>query len=163
MAPPPSAGHTAAPPPIVHAPPHAGHACTSATAGGLAFTPAAGRSRAPPPPPVVHAPSPPPPVVHAAPPPPPIIHGLPAAATAASRSGAASGRTCASLRWARPAAVPEVEKLEALRLTAWEVVHQLIRALASGGEGAAADLVAKLGLRAETARELAYRLDTLAR
>ena len=50
-----------------------------------------------------------------------------------------------------------------LRLTAWEVVHQLIRALASGGEGAAADLVAKLGLRAETARELAYRLDTLAR
>jgi putative DNA methylase len=48
-----------------------------------------------------------------------------------------------------------------LWLTAWEVVHQLIRALASGGEGAAADLVAKLGSRAETARELAYRLYTL--
>ena len=47
------------------------------------------------------------------------------------------------------------------RLTAWEVVHQLIRALASGGEGSAADLVAKLGSRAETARELAYRLYTL--
>ena len=47
------------------------------------------------------------------------------------------------------------------RLTSWEVVHQLIRALASGGEGAAADLVAKLGSRAEPARELAYRLYTL--
>ncbi len=47
------------------------------------------------------------------------------------------------------------------RLTAWEVVHQVIRALAGGGEGAAADLVAKLGERAETARELAYRLYTL--
>ena len=47
------------------------------------------------------------------------------------------------------------------RLTAWEVVHHLIRALASGGEGTAADLVAKLGPRAETARELAYRLYTL--
>jgi putative DNA methylase len=47
------------------------------------------------------------------------------------------------------------------RLTAWEVVHHLIRALASAGEGAAADLVAKLGSRAETGRELAYRLYTL--
>ena len=47
------------------------------------------------------------------------------------------------------------------RLTAWEVVHHLIRALGAGGEGAAADLVAKLGSRAETARELAYRLYTL--
>lgn len=47
------------------------------------------------------------------------------------------------------------------RLTAWEMVHQLIRALTSGGEGAAAALVAKLGTKAETARELAYRLYTL--
>ena len=47
------------------------------------------------------------------------------------------------------------------RLTAWEVVHQLIRALDSGGEPAAAVLVAALGARAETARELAYRLYTL--
>ena len=47
------------------------------------------------------------------------------------------------------------------RLTAWEVVHQLIRVLASGGEGAAAELVAKLGAKAEVARELAYRLYTL--
>jgi putative DNA methylase len=47
------------------------------------------------------------------------------------------------------------------RLSAWESVHQLIRALESGGEGAAADLVAKLGSQAEPARELCYRLYTL--
>jgi putative DNA methylase len=47
------------------------------------------------------------------------------------------------------------------RLTAWEIVHHLIRVLANGGEDAAADLVAKLGARAEIARELAYRLYTL--
>lgn len=47
------------------------------------------------------------------------------------------------------------------RLTAWEVVHQLIRALESGGEGAAAALVANLGSKAETARELCYRLYTI--
>ncbi len=44
------------------------------------------------------------------------------------------------------------------RLTAWEVVHHLIRALEEGGEAAAAKLVAKLGSKAEVARELAYRL-----
>lgn len=47
------------------------------------------------------------------------------------------------------------------RLTAWETVHHLIRALESGGEAAAASLVAKLGAKAEVARELAYRLYTL--
>ena len=50
------------------------------------------------------------------------------------------------------------------RLTAWEVVHQLIRVLEAtigGGESAAATLVAKLGAKAETARELAYRLYTI--
>jgi putative DNA methylase len=48
------------------------------------------------------------------------------------------------------------------RLTAWEIVHHLVRVLASGGEGAAASLVAKLGAsKAEVARELAYRLYTL--
>jgi putative DNA methylase len=41
------------------------------------------------------------------------------------------------------------------------MVHQLIRVLESGGEGAAAALVAKLGSQAETARELCYRLYTL--
>jgi putative DNA methylase len=47
------------------------------------------------------------------------------------------------------------------RLTVWEMVHQLIRALEGGGESAAAELVAKLGSQAETARELAYRLYTI--
>lgn len=47
------------------------------------------------------------------------------------------------------------------RLTAWEVVHHLIRVLEEGGESAAAALVVKLGSRAEIARELAYRLYTL--
>jgi putative DNA methylase len=47
------------------------------------------------------------------------------------------------------------------RLTAWETVHHLIRALEAGGEAAAASLVAKLGAKAEVARELAYRLYTL--
>lgn len=47
------------------------------------------------------------------------------------------------------------------RLTSWEVVHHLIRVLGSGGESAAAGLVAKLGARAEPARELAYRLYTI--
>ena len=47
------------------------------------------------------------------------------------------------------------------RFTHWEAVHHLIRALEAGGEGAAATLVAKLGSRAETARELAYRLYTV--
>jgi putative DNA methylase len=47
------------------------------------------------------------------------------------------------------------------RLTAWEMVHQLIRTLEAGGEGAAAALVAKLGTKAEIARELCYRLYTI--
>jgi len=47
------------------------------------------------------------------------------------------------------------------RLTAWEIVHHLIRVIASGGEDAAAELVATLGAKAEVARELAYRLYTL--
>jgi putative DNA methylase len=47
------------------------------------------------------------------------------------------------------------------RLSAWESVHQLIRALESGGEEVAAELVAKLGSKAELARELCYRLYTL--
>jgi len=47
------------------------------------------------------------------------------------------------------------------RLTHWETVHHLIRVLDGGGEGAAAELVAKLGSQAETARELAYRLYTI--
>lgn len=47
------------------------------------------------------------------------------------------------------------------RLSAWEIVHHMIRVLASGGEAASAELLAKLGAKAEIARELAYRLYTL--
>jgi putative DNA methylase len=48
-----------------------------------------------------------------------------------------------------------------LRLTAWESVHHLVRVLQSGGEKAAAELVTKIGSKAEIARELAYRLYTV--
>jgi len=47
------------------------------------------------------------------------------------------------------------------RLTAWESVHCLVRALESGGENAAANLVMQIGAKAEIARELAYRLYTI--
>jgi putative DNA methylase len=47
------------------------------------------------------------------------------------------------------------------RLTAWEIVHQLIRVLEAGGESAAAELLPRLGAKSEVARELAYRLYTL--
>lgn len=47
------------------------------------------------------------------------------------------------------------------RITHWETVHHLIRVLGSGGENAAAKLVSKLGIKAETARELCYRLYTI--
>lgn len=47
------------------------------------------------------------------------------------------------------------------RLTAWEIVHQLVRALEVDGEGGAAKLVANLGSHAEVARELCYRLYAL--
>jgi putative DNA methylase len=46
------------------------------------------------------------------------------------------------------------------RLNAWEAVHHLVRALARG-EAAAGELVARLGAKAEIARELAYRLYTV--
>ncbi len=43
----------------------------------------------------------------------------------------------------------------------WEVVHHLLRSLETGGESSAAQLVAKLGAKAEVARELCYRLYTV--
>ena len=48
-----------------------------------------------------------------------------------------------------------------LRLTAWEMVHHLVRVLETDGESAAAALLAKLGAKAEVARELCYRLYAL--
>ena len=47
------------------------------------------------------------------------------------------------------------------RLTAWETVHHLVRALESGGDIAAAEIVRALGTYADTARELCYRLYTI--
>lgn len=48
------------------------------------------------------------------------------------------------------------------RLTVWEVTQHLIRALAEGGEQAAADLLRRIGPDlGETARELSYRLYTI--
>jgi putative DNA methylase len=47
------------------------------------------------------------------------------------------------------------------RVTHWETVHHLIRVLEASGESGAAELVAKLGPKAEIARELAYRLYTV--
>jgi len=66
------------------------------------------------------------------------------------------------VRLLQPAELPATwDPANDKRLTVWEMVHQLIRALEAGGEGAAAALVAKLGSKAETARELCYRLYTL--
>ena len=49
----------------------------------------------------------------------------------------------------------------AIDTTIWEVVHQLIRSLECDGESETADIVKKLGSKAEEARELAYRLYTI--
>lgn len=66
------------------------------------------------------------------------------------------------VRLLKPAELPEDwDPASDSRLTAWEIVHQLIRNLEAGGEAAAAQLAAKLGAKAETARELAYRLFSL--
>ena len=66
------------------------------------------------------------------------------------------------VRLRRPEELPEDwDPATDPRLTAWEIVHHLIRVLAGSGEGAAAGLVAQLGAKAEVARELAYRLYTL--
>jgi len=47
------------------------------------------------------------------------------------------------------------------RLTAWEMVHHLIRELDANGEIGASELMARLGPKSEIARELCYRLYTL--
>ena len=63
------------------------------------------------------------------------------------------------VRLLRPAELPsDWDPTTDKRLTTWEMVHHLIRVLADGGESAAAELAAKLGAKAEVARELAYRL-----
>ena len=47
------------------------------------------------------------------------------------------------------------------RIPAWEVVHQLVKVLEGEGENAAANLLKVLKDKADTARELAYRLYSL--
>ena len=83
---------------------------------------------------------------------------MPAGMVQAGIIASKSGR----VRLLKPDELPaDWDPSTAPRLTAWEIVHQLIRALESGGESAAAVLVAKLGAKAEVARELCYRLYTL--
>ncbi|HRW61522.1 MAG TPA: hypothetical protein P5340_12810, partial [Defluviicoccus sp.] len=66
-----------------------------------------------------------------------------------------------TVRLLRPEELPEGwDPLTDKRLTVWEIVHHLIRRLDAGGEASAAEIVAKLGSKAEVARELAYRLYT---
>jgi putative DNA methylase len=66
------------------------------------------------------------------------------------------------VRLLRPAELPENwDPATDPRLTAWEIVHHLIRVLEGGGEEAAAELLPRIGAKAEVARELAYRLYTL--
>jgi putative DNA methylase len=66
------------------------------------------------------------------------------------------------VRLLRPKELPaDWDPLTDKRLTHWETVHHLIRVLESGSESEAAKLAAKLGSKAETARELCYRLYTM--
>lgn len=82
------------------------------------------------------------------------VSGLAEAGILVSKAG--------NVRLLKPAELPaDWDPLQDARLTVWEMVHQLIRVLEAGGEGAAAALAAKLGSQAETARELCYRLYTL--
>ena len=65
------------------------------------------------------------------------------------------------VRLLKPIELATDSNIDDIHLTVWEMVHQIIRVLDVGGEKAAADLVARLGTRAETARELCYRLFAL--
>ena len=67
------------------------------------------------------------------------------------------------VRLLRPDELPEDwDPSRDTRTPAWESVHQLVRALESGGEPAAAEMMSSLGVgRSEEARGLAYRLYTI--
>ncbi len=83
------------------------------------------------------------------------VSGLVEAGILESRAGA--------VRLLRPSELPsDWDPASDGRLTTWEVVHHLIRLLESGGEASAADLVRRLGNVAEVARDLAYRLFSIA-
>ena len=83
------------------------------------------------------------------------VQGLEQAGILASKSG--------KVRLLPPDSLPEDwNPTTDTRLTVWEAVHHLVRALETGGDTAAAALVAQLGGIADTARELTYRLYTIA-
>ena len=66
------------------------------------------------------------------------------------------------VRLLTPAELPEDWEPDTdARLTMWELVHHLIRILTTQGEYGAAKILATLGSKADTARELAYRLYTI--
>jgi putative DNA methylase len=82
------------------------------------------------------------------------VAGLATAGILSSKSG--------RVRLLRPNELPpDWDPATDERLTAWESVHHLVRALESGGEESAANLARSLGSKAEPARELAYRLYSL--
>ena len=82
------------------------------------------------------------------------VAGMVEAGISASRAG--------KVRLLRPEELPpNWDPTTDPRLTAWEMVHHLVRTLEGGGESAAAELAAQLGAKAEVARELCYRLYTL--
>ncbi|WP_031461388.1 DUF1156 domain-containing protein [Chloroflexus sp. MS-G] len=82
------------------------------------------------------------------------VEGLVAAGMVEAKRG--------KVRLLRPAELPATwDPASDSRVTHWEALHHLIRVLETGGEMAAAALAAKLGRRADVARELAYRLYTI--
>ena len=82
------------------------------------------------------------------------VAGLVEAGILASRHG--------TVRLLKPVELPtEWDPSIDTRLTAWEMVHHLVRVLEADGESAAAALAVQLGAKAEVARELCYRLYSL--
>ena len=82
------------------------------------------------------------------------VAGLVEAGILASKGG--------TVRLLKPDELPEDwDPATDVRLTAWEMVHHLVRVLEAGGEIAAAELASRLRAKAEIARELCYRLYTL--
>jgi len=82
------------------------------------------------------------------------VSGMVDAGILASRAG--------KVRLLAPAELPaDWDPSTDTRLTVWEIVHHLIRVLEAEGEAGAANLAAKLGSKADVARELAYRLYTI--
>lgn len=79
------------------------------------------------------------------------VQGLATAGILASKGG--------KVRLLRPEELPaDWDPATDPRLTAWEIVHHLVRVLGAEGESGAATIVAKLADKAAPARELAYRL-----